>query len=188
MSKAKFVFAALLLVLPVAASSQEDAASVAPPFTEGDILSFEQLEQLRPYLPEEFWANRDFFFFEGMQLEIGPFHADYSPADAFRAASDRFKGEPKIGPDGSLENYTAGMPFDMEAFDCQSDPDAAVKLMWNFSTRWSGGGGQARFLYTYWDRGRCPRSRGAASRRGPSRCRGSGPDRRHPTSGWRSST
>jgi len=28
-----------------------------------------------------------------------------------------------------------------------------VKFMWNFERRWSGGGGQAHFLYTYWDRG-----------------------------------
>jgi hypothetical protein len=88
-----------------------------------------------------------------MQLEIGPFHYDYAPAAAFQRATEKFKGKARIGPDGSLENYTAGTPFPMEDFDCQGDPQAGVKFMWNFEQRWSGGGGEARFLYTYWDRG-----------------------------------
>ena len=33
---------------------------------------------MKPYVPEEFWANRDFFFYEGMQLEVGPFFRDFS--------------------------------------------------------------------------------------------------------------
>jgi len=143
---------AVLLLAPVA-SGQEDATSVGPPFSEGDVISFEQIDQLEAYLPEEFWRNRDFFFFEGMQLEVGPAHADYSPAEAFAEATEQFQGQPRIGPEGSLENYTAGTPFPMEDFDCEGDPQAGVKFMWNFERRWSGGGGEARFLYTYWDRG-----------------------------------
>ena len=135
------------------ARAQEDATSVGPPFHEGDVLGFEQLDQLKGYLPVEFWNNRDFFFFEGMQLEIGPAHYDYSPAEAHKRATERFKGQARIGPEGSLENYTAGTPFPMEDFDCKGDPQAGVKFMWNFERRWSGGGGEARFLYTYWDRG-----------------------------------
>ena len=143
---------AALVAAPVAAA-QEDATGSGPAFAEGDVLQFDQLDQLRQYLPEEFWANRDFFFFEGMALEIGPFHYDYSPADAFKNATAKNKGTARIGPDGSLENYRAGTPFDMATFDCKGDPEAGVKFMWNFERRWSGGGGEARFLYTYWDRG-----------------------------------
>jgi len=148
---ASAVVAAVLL--SGGARAQEDATSVGPPFQEGDVLGYEQLDQLKRYLPEEFWNNRDFFFYEGMQLEIGPAHYDYSPADAYQRATEKFKGQPRIGPEGSLENYTAGTPFPMESFDCQGDPQAGSKFMWNFERRWSGGGGEARFLYTYWDRG-----------------------------------
>jgi hypothetical protein len=143
--------AGLLLAGP--AGAQEDATTGAPPFKEGDVIGFEQIDKLKRYLPEEFWANRDFFFFEGMQLEIGPFHRAYPTSDAFQRATEKFKGQSRIGPDGSLENYTAGTPFPMKSFDCQGDPQAGVKFMWNFEQRWSGGGGEARFLYTYWDRG-----------------------------------
>ena len=46
---------------------------------EGDVITFENLDKIRPYLPKDFWSNRDFFFYEGMKLEIGPTNFDYSP-------------------------------------------------------------------------------------------------------------
>ncbi len=148
-----FALAFASLALPGKTLAQEDATAAGPAFKEGDVLGFEQLDQLKKYLPEEFWDNRDFFFYEGMTLEIGPANADYSPAEAFQEATEKFKGTARIGPDGSLENYTAGTPFPMSDFDCKGDPQAGSKFMWNFERRWSGGGGEARFFYSYWDRG-----------------------------------
>jgi len=40
-----------------------------------------------------------------MELEIGPFYHDYSQAQAFRAATESYRGPARIGPDGSLERY-----------------------------------------------------------------------------------
>ncbi len=145
-----------LLVLGLAAVpalAQEDAGVGAVPFQEGDAIPFGQVDRLKPYLPKPFWDNRDFFFYEGMQLDIGPTQADYSPAQIYRDATERFRGQARIGPDGSLENYTAGQPFPMEEIDCEGDPHAGVKIMWNHDYQWGGGGGGARFHYSYWDRG-----------------------------------
>jgi len=138
---------------PGAAAPAEDAAVPAFPFREGDVVGLDDVGALRPYLPEEFWDNRDFFFYEGMRLAIGPSFRDYGPPPVYREATERFRGEPRIGPEGSLEGYTAGQPFPMDAIDCVGDPHAGVKVMWNFHYRWSGGGGHASFLYSYWDRG-----------------------------------
>jgi hypothetical protein len=124
-----------------------------PDFAEGDVLRYHQIEKLRPFLPEEFWEHRRFFFFEGMKIEIGPFRRDYAPAAAYQAATERFRGESRIGPDGSLVGYTAGQPFPMEDIDCHGDPDAGRKIIWDFDYQWRGDGGRARFYYTYWDRG-----------------------------------
>ncbi len=33
-----------------------------PAFEEGDVLGFDQIDRLQPFLPEQFWDNRDFFF------------------------------------------------------------------------------------------------------------------------------
>ena len=67
-----------VLAAPIGAQ-QEDAGPWAPTFKEGDVITMDQVESLKPFLPPEFWSNRDFFFYEGMQLEIGPFFRDYSP-------------------------------------------------------------------------------------------------------------
>ncbi len=144
---------AIALGVATAAPAAEDVLPSVPGFKEGDVISLDRIDALRPYLPPEFWANRDFFFYEGMQLEIGPAHRDYSPPEAYQKATERFRGQAKIGPENSLENYTAGQPFPMEAIDCKVDPQAGAKIIWNFDYRWEGAGGSSNFFYSYWDRG-----------------------------------
>jgi hypothetical protein len=143
----------LLAALLAAPARAQDAEGPVPGLREGDVVTFDRIHLLQPLLPPEFWTNRDFFLYEGMQLEIGPAHRDYAPAPAYQAASQRFAGQARIGPDGSLENYTAGRPFPLEELDCQGDPDAGVKIMWDFDYSWKGDGGDASFYYSYWDRG-----------------------------------
>ena len=141
----------LSFALPATAQTAEDAGSLAPQFKEGDVISFDQIEKLRPYLPTEFWDNRDFFFYEGMQMEIGPSDYDYTPTKEFMQWTAKFRGQSRIGPDGSLENWKAGFPFDPKDLDCKGDPNAGTKIMWNFQA--PGGDGHAHFFYSYWDRG-----------------------------------
>ncbi|MCG8587819.1 MAG: DUF1329 domain-containing protein [Proteobacteria bacterium] len=145
--------ATLLLLGAPSAFGQEDLAPGAVPLREGDVIPFEQLTKIRRFLPEPFWANRDFFFYEGMQLEIGPRQRDYTPPQVYREATERHHQTVRLGPDGSLEGYRAGQPFPMDAIDCRADPDAGTKIAWNFVRRWEGGGGKASFYYSYWDRG-----------------------------------
>ena len=78
-----------LLAWGAVASAQEDTAGTGPTFKEGDVITFDELEQIKPYLPPEFWANRDFFFYEGMQMEIGPFYRDYSGPEIYKAVSKK---------------------------------------------------------------------------------------------------
>lgn len=143
-----------LAPLPLAAAeaSSDDAAPV-PVFAEGDVIRSGDIGKIRPFLPEAFWENRRFFFYEGMRIDIGPAQADYTPAAAYQAATERFRGEARIGPGSSLENYTAGQPFPMDAIECLEDPQAGAKIIWNFDYQWRGDGARARFLYSYWDRG-----------------------------------
>jgi len=141
------------MVRTATGQAAEDTGAQVPAFREGDVITFKDVAKLQSYVPKEFWDNRDFFFYEGMQLTIGPVQADYSPPQAFQAASERFKGQPRIGPDNSLESYVAGLPFDMDEIDCQGDPAAGTKIMWNHGYQWRGGGARTRFFYSYWDRG-----------------------------------
>ena len=133
--------------------AQQDAEGTGPGFKQGDIITYENLDLLKEYLPDAFWDNRDFFFYEGMQLEIGPFFRDYSGPEAYKAATERGRGQPRIGPDNSLENYESGRPFPIDEIDCATDPQAGVKIMWNFDYAWQGAGVKGSFYYSYWDRG-----------------------------------
>ena len=65
---------ALGLALPSIAPAQESGGDALPgvPFKEGDTISFEQVDKLKEFLPPQFWENREYFFYEGMQLQIGP--------------------------------------------------------------------------------------------------------------------
>jgi len=141
-----------LLVSPLARAA-ERAQDTVPgvPFKEGDVIAFSSAEKLKDFLPPEFWENREFFFFEGMQLEVGPIYKNYPPAPEYAAASERYGGQAKIGLDGALVGYTAGLPF--PAIDCEGDPEAGAKLIWNFTKRWEGDGSRSKWSYTYWDRG-----------------------------------
>ena len=105
------LLAAALALAAGPALAQEDVAPGAPTFKEGDIISNDSVEKLKPFLPAEFWSNRDFFFYEGMQLEIGPSFKDYSPFVGYVEATKENAGQPKIGPESSLDNFTVGQPF-----------------------------------------------------------------------------
>ena len=148
------LLALLLLGLPPSAAAQpEDARPAGPALEPGSVIGYDQVGRLKPFLPADFWDNRDFFFYPGMQLEIGPTGADYSPAKEYAAATERYRGQAQIGPDQSLQGYRGGQPFPMREIDCRGDPQAGAKIMWNHRYQWGGAGGQTRFFYSYWDRG-----------------------------------
>ncbi len=122
-------------------------------FEPGHVLGHKELETLRDWFPPPFWAHRQHFFFEGIRMEVGPPHRDYSPPAAYRDATQRNRGKASVGPDGTLLGYVSGQPFPMAEIQCKADPQAGTKIIWNFVHRWQGAGVQADFRYTYWDRG-----------------------------------
>ncbi len=129
----------------------EDAA--APAVREGEVISYAESDRLRPHLPPELWPHREFIFHEGMRLEVGPAFRDYSPPPVYQEATEKNRGLARIGPDGSLTGYVAGQPFPMDEIDCEGDPHAGVKVIWNFDYRWQGMGQGGHAFYSYWDRG-----------------------------------
>ncbi|MFQ5513146.1 MAG: DUF1329 domain-containing protein [Myxococcota bacterium] len=144
------------LALPLSALAQAGPAEDAVtgfPFKEGDIVSYDKIDALKNYLPPEFWKHREYFFYEGMEIKIGKIQRNYGEADAYVAATERFKGQSRIGRDGALENYVAGRPFPTETINCKGDPQAGVKIIWNFQKHWDGDGSRTDWSYTYWDRG-----------------------------------
>ena len=149
------IILALSIVLPLSAFAQEKRPDAMPdvPFKEGDVLGFEQVDKLKGFLPEPFWENREFFFYDGMKIDVGPTQRDYSEAHEYKDATKRWQKDAKIGRDGALVGFVAGQPFPTETIDCKGDPQAALKIIWNFTKAWNGSGWKAKFFYSYWDRG-----------------------------------
>lgn len=129
--------------------AQEDAVP-GPPFQPGDKIEFGDLDRLKNYIPAPYWENREFFFFEGQNMEIGEFYKDYPISELRKLANEKYGGQARVGRDNSLENYSMGLPFpDIDP----SDPQAGVKHAWNFQYRPTALEGTGSFFFTYWDNG-----------------------------------
>ena len=110
---------AALLVGTVASSRPAAAEPPADfPFALGDRIDLAGSKKLQPWVPSQLWAHRDLYFFDGMEMEIGPSQRDYRPPELYRNASDANRGTPRLGPDGSLVGYVAGQPFPMDTLEC----------------------------------------------------------------------
>ena len=67
----------------------------------------------------------------GMQLTIGPYKKIEMPK-AYVEATEKYAGQVKLTPEGTVEGYVAGLPF--PTID-PNDPNVALKLAWNFNYR-----------------------------------------------------
>ena len=147
----------LCLALPANAFAAEtQSVDVLPttPFKEGDVISFDQVEKLKDFLPPRVLGpTASSSSTRACSSRSVPTLRKYGAADAYIAASEKFKGQAKIGQDGALENYASGQPFDDASLDCKGDPNAGVKIIWNFLRAWNGDGARSTWSYTYWDRG-----------------------------------
>ncbi len=145
----------VLATLDVAHAAEGAVDAVdAYPFETGDTIEFADLDKLKRYIPEPFWTHREYFFFEGMQLQIGTFRSDYRPSELRRQISEQYKNLARIGRDsrgeGWLEFYLAGSPFpEIDA----ADPDAGLKIAWNATHRHDPMEGAAHFRLASWDPG-----------------------------------
>ena len=114
------------------------------PFVTGQKLDSSHLDSLRVYLPPEIWEHRERFFFDGMQLEVGPCFRDYGPPAFFGAATAAHLGLPRLLENGGLENHEAGLPFPPGKI-AVGEKTAGLKWAWNFQRRYRGGGLSGRF-------------------------------------------
>jgi len=114
---------------------------------EGMLLSVSDLLKLKSLFPKELWAHRDIFFFEGMQMQVGPCHRRYVAPGFFTNATQENRGTASLDKYGNLKGYLAGTPFPLEEIDSEAS-DAAVRWAWNFESRYRGAGPVGKFRLT----------------------------------------
>jgi hypothetical protein len=106
-----------------------------PQFKPGDVLTYKDVEKLKPWIPREFWGA---IFTKDMKMIIGETR-DYSPHPLYLEATKKFSAQTKIGPKGEPLNYVAGYPFVPDSIKAD-DPLAGYKLVWNWEYRWQNEG------------------------------------------------
>ena len=93
----------------------DDAATedVVPPLVRpGQLIPLDQMSMLSNYLPPEVWERRQIFFYEGMQLEVGPCHRRYPAPPFFVEATEGNAGRVSVDVDDNLVGFDgAGLPF-----------------------------------------------------------------------------
>ena len=104
----------------------------AVPPDAGRVLTQADMETVRMLQPPA-WAQE--YDFPELKMEIQP-TADWKPHPVYAAATQKFAGQAKLGPQGVLENYTAGRPFSDEQIRAASPEDAGLMLGWNRMFRW----------------------------------------------------
>jgi hypothetical protein len=118
-----------------------------PQFVDGDTITMENADLIRPFIPVE---QQSSLIFEGMEMKMKD-AGDLSPSDAYKAATEKFKGQATLASDGALENYTAGRPFDPETFTPGSAEDGS-KMAWNWTWRWENEGLMIQEVHWVWVR------------------------------------
>jgi hypothetical protein len=118
-----------------------------PQFVEGDVITYDKADLIRPFIPQE---QQDDLIFPGMEMTIKD-AGDLSPAEAFQTATKKHYGTATLADNGAIGNYQAGMPFDPENFTAGSKDDG-WKQVWNWTFRWNNDGLKINDVHWVWVR------------------------------------
>jgi hypothetical protein len=124
---AQFAGGAILLTL-LAISSHCSASEVD--LKPGDAIGPENWEKVKGMVGENL-LNR---IKQGYSFKIKE-SKNFKPPKEYAEATEKYSGRVRLGGNGEIINYVAGLPF--PNFD-PTDPQAGLKLAWNFYWRWLG--------------------------------------------------
>src|SRR5258706_15501566 len=122
------------------------ATDVVPPaFKPGEKIEMKSVARLQGWLPDEVWERRQKFFFEGMELEIGPCYRRFPVPAYFTEATRANSGHATLDAATNLLGYTgAGLPFAPASLDGEG-PELAARLAWDYRYRYSAASTPGRF-------------------------------------------
>jgi len=119
-----------------------------PAFRPGEVVEMKDVPRLRGWLPDEVWERREQFFFEGMQLEIGPCYRRFPEPSYFTDATAANAGHASVDAQGNLTGFSGdGLPFALNALD-ERAPDAGTRLAWDYRYRFQASGFRGDFRIT----------------------------------------
>jgi hypothetical protein len=120
--KIKLVMAALVALVGLSIAGSPSAG-----VTPGDTITKDQADKVADLVS----PGNLLLVKQGMTMKIVPTERLEWPPP-YKAATEKYSSQVQLGPDGTLKNYLAGLPFPLVD---ANDPQAAQKVMWNFSYR-----------------------------------------------------
>ena len=117
-----------------------------PQFVDGDVITYDKADLIRPFVPAEFQNE---WIFEGMEMTIKD-AGDLTPPQVYLDATERHKGQATLASDYAIENYTAGRPFDPEEYT--PGTEGGWKMVWNWMYRWQNEGLSVGEVHWVWVR------------------------------------
>ncbi len=125
----------------------KDNQAAKPQFIDGDTITHDKADVIRPFIPLEYQAE---VIFEGMDMRIKD-AGDLSPPEVYKNATAQFQAQVQLAADGAIENHQAGQPFDPSKFTPGSAEDGS-RLIWNFAYRWQNDGLRIDEIHWVWVR------------------------------------
>ena len=110
--------------------SPGSAQAADPELKPGDVIGPDNWQRVQGMVGENLLQRIK----QGYTFKIKQGRAVGTPKE-FSAATRRYSDQVKLGSNGELVNYVAGVPFPEVGI---SDPQAGLKLIWNFYWRWLG--------------------------------------------------
>jgi hypothetical protein len=115
--------AAVIVVLASLALAGSSSAGVSP----GDMITKDQADKVADLVS----PGNLVLVKQGMTMKIVPTgRLEWPPP--YKSATEKYSPQVGLTPDGALKGYLAGLPFPLVD---TNDPQAAQKVMWNFSYR-----------------------------------------------------
>ncbi len=121
----------------------EATKDLEPTFKPGDVLTADDLDKIKPFLPPGPIGEMAFSEFSMEISETGK----YAPHPAYQQATLQFQGQASLAPDGALTNYIAGQPFSNPDIDNASAEQAGLMAAWNNAFRWQHYGQKVIFAH-----------------------------------------
>ena len=118
-----------------------------PEFKPGDVLTANDIEKMRPFMPPGFIEQLNFPEFKAEI--IAP--RSHKPRADYVECSEKYQNQTRLNADGAMANYVCGQAFPNSQITLD-DPTAGTKAAWNFDYRWQNYGLFITNVGWIWDR------------------------------------
>jgi hypothetical protein len=120
----------------------DQSKDAVPQFKAGDVLTHADLEKVRPFMFPGYFEQFEKWNdqaaqaggYEPLQMKVLETY-NVTPHQVVLDCNEKYQKQVSLADDGAMENYVCGYPFANDAIKLD-DPQAGLKIAWNYDKRW----------------------------------------------------